>query len=174
MNDLKEIIINNEYDYSNSVPTVEFITYIVQYCDQIYNHFLNLIEQDEKKNERLKYEFQNYNYKKSYREEFVIKIRQKNYNTISCKNYDSFIEAVKNGQVSNIESLEIHLVLDYKRGKIDNLNSYENDFNITFKPYQISFIRKANHQEIEMNQIENNLNEILKKFPVTNTIFCSK
>lgn len=104
----------------------------------------------------------------------MIKIRQKNYNTISCKNYDSFIEAVKNGQVSNIESLEIHLVLDYKRGKIDNLNSYENDFNITFKPYQISFIRKANHQEIEMNQIENNLNEILKKFPVTNTIFCSK
>lgn len=65
MNDLKEIIINNEYDYSNSVPTVEFITYIVQYCDQIYNHFLNLIEQDEKKNERLKYEFQNYNYKKA-------------------------------------------------------------------------------------------------------------
>ncbi len=175
MNDLeKETVINHEYDYSNRIPLVENITYIIQYCDQIYTQFLKLIEEDEKKNERLKHEFQNYNYKKSYREEFEVKIRQKNYNTLFCKNYNSFLEMVKNGQVLNIESLEIHLNLDYKKGKNANLTNYENTFNILFKPYQISFIRKSNHQEINMDQIENNLNEILKKFPIVNTIFCSK
>lgn len=170
----EETIINNEYDYSNIVPMVENVTYIVQYCDQIYSDFLKLIEEDENKNERLKYEFKNYNYKKSYGEGFEVKIRQKNYNNISCKNYNSFIESINNGQILNVDSLEIDLRLDYKRGKNESLNNHENLFKITFKPYEIKFIRKSNHREVDMEQIENNLNEMLKKFPVANTIFCSK
>lgn len=170
----EETVISNEYDYSNIVPTIENITYVIQYCDQIYSHFLKLIEEDENKNERLKYEFKNYNYKKSYGEGFEVKIRQKNYNTISCKNYNSFIEAVNNGQILNVDGLEIDLRLDYKRGKNDNLNNHENSFNITFKPYEIKFVRKANYKETDMEQIENNLNDMLQKFPVANTIFCSK
>ena len=31
---------NNEYDYSNIVPKVDSIAYLVQYCDNIYNQFL--------------------------------------------------------------------------------------------------------------------------------------
>lgn len=170
----EETVISNEYDYSNILPTVENITYIIQYCDQIYNHFLKLIDEDENKNEKLKYEFKNYNYKKSYSEGFEVKIRQKNYNIISCKTYSSFVEAVNSGQLLNVDSLEINLNLDYKRGKNDNLNNHENSFDITFKPYEIRFIRKANYKEMDMEQIENNLNEMLKKFPVVNTIFCSK
>ncbi len=54
MDYLEETVINNEYDYSNIVPAVENITYIIQYCAQIYNHFLKLSEEDENKNERLK------------------------------------------------------------------------------------------------------------------------
>lgn len=170
----EETVICNEYDYSNSVPTVENITYIIQYCDQIYNHFLKLIEEDESKNEKFKYEFKNYNYKESYRQKFEVKIRQKNNNNIYLKNYSLFVEALNSGKLLNIDSLEISLNLDYKRGKIDNLNNHENSFNITFKPYKINFIRKSNYKETYMDQIENNLNEILKKFPVANTIFCSK
>lgn len=174
MDYLEENIINNEYDYSNIIADVKNITYIIQYCDELYNSFLKLVEEDEKRNERLKYEFKNYDYKQSFGEKFEIKIRQKNYNTISCKNYSSFIEAVNKGQISNIESLAIELRLNYKRGKSDNLRNHENSFNITFKPYDIKFIRKANYKEIEMEQIENNLNNMLQKFPVANTIFCSK
>lgn len=98
----------------------------------------------------MKYEFKNYNYKKSYGEGFEVKIRQKNYNTISCKNYNSFIETVNNGQTLNVDGLEIDLRLDYKRGKKDNLNNHENSFNITFKPYEIKFVRKANYKETDM------------------------
>ena len=43
-------IVNNEYDYSNGIPTIESISYLVKYLDNVYKNFLNLIEEDEKKN----------------------------------------------------------------------------------------------------------------------------
>ncbi len=170
----EETVINNEYDYSNIIPIIENITYIIQYCDQIYHHFLKLVEEDESKNERLKYEFQNYQYKKSYGIDFQVKIEQKNYKYIICKSYHSFIEAVKDGKVFNVSRLDISLNLDYRRGRNGQFIEHQNLYDITFKPYKISFVRKANHKEADMEQIENNLNEMLKKFPVANTIFCSK
>lgn len=38
----KESIINNEYDYSNILPTADYVAYLVQYCDQVYNQLLKL------------------------------------------------------------------------------------------------------------------------------------
>lgn len=175
MNDLEEeTTINNVYDYSNIVPTIENIMPMIQYCDQVFNQFLKLIEEDEVRNEKLKYEFKNYNYKKSYRENFEVTIRQKNFNTISCKNYNSFVEAINSGQLLNIDRLEIELRLDYSRGKHLQLVHHENSFHISFKPYEIKFMRKANYKEEDMEQIENSLNTMLQKFSVANTIFCSK
>ena len=169
-----ETVINNEYDYSNIIPTIENITYIVKYCDKIYNQFVKLVEGDENKNEKLRYDLQNYKYKKSYSEEFEVKIRNNLYNSITCKGYDSFVEAMNNKRIVNVESLEIKLNLSYKRGKIDTLSEHENSFSIVFRPYKVIFSRKSNHNEADMNQIENNINEILKIFPAVNTIFCSK
>ena len=51
---------------------------------------------------------------------------------------------------------------------------HENLFKITFKPYNIVFTRKSNYADQNMDQIENVINEILKKFRVQNTIFCTK
>lgn len=56
-----ETTINNEFDYSNIVASVDNISYIVQYCDNVYSQFQQLVAEDEQKNERLKYEFKNYN-----------------------------------------------------------------------------------------------------------------
>ena len=35
----KKNIVNNEYDYSNILPTIDNITYLVAFCDNIYNQF---------------------------------------------------------------------------------------------------------------------------------------
>lgn len=167
-------VINNEYDYSNIIATIEGITYLIQYCDNVYKQFLNLMEEDKQKNEPLKYEFQNYTYKKGYYDRLDIYIREKTYNNITCKDFESFKTAVNNGNLKNITSMEIKLDLYYKRGKNDNLTDYENSFTIVFKPYEIIFARKSNHNEVNMNQIENNINEIMKKFPTANSVFCTK
>ena len=35
-------------------------------------------------------------------------------------------------------------------------------------------LRKSNYKDANMDQVEDTINEILKKFPVANTIFCTK
>lgn len=167
-------IINNEYDYSNIIATIEGVTYLVQYCDNIYKQFINLTEEDQKKNKPLKYEFQNYTYKKNYSTTFNIYIREKSYNNITCNDFESFKTAINNGDLTNIQSMEIKLNLDFRRGKNDSLAEHENSFTIVFKPYEIIFARKSNYNEVNMNQIENAIDEIMKKFPAVNSIFCTK
>ena len=64
--------------------------------------------------------------------------------------------------------------LDFRRGNGDDLIEHENSFKVIFKPYEITFARKSNHNELKMNQIEYNINNILKQFTVANSIFCTK
>lgn len=165
---------NNDYDYSNIIATVDNIMYLVKYCNDEYNRFVNLIEEDERRNEKFKPEFKEYNYKKSYSERFDIRVIGKNYDSITCKNLESFQSAVNNGNLANVTALEIRMDLDYKRGKGSNLIDHENSFTITFNPYKIIFNRKSSHNEEKMNQIEEEIKRILDNFQAINTIFCTK
>lgn len=170
-----EKVINNEYDYSNIVPNIDNISFLVRYFDSVFSWFHQLLLEDEQRNEKLKYEYQNYNYKKSYGTVFDVKVRQKGtYGLTSYKNFNSFNDAVMEGQLNNIDSLEIELNLDYKRGNNDSLDDYQNLFKVSFKPYNINFIRKSNHNEQNMNEIEENIKQMLNGFQTINTIFCTK
>lgn len=172
----REIAISNEFDYSNIVPEIEAITYLVQYCETLYNQLMNLIKSEEEKNLKLKYEYKNYKYKKQFNTKFevLVKERGNNFSNLNCKSFQSFVEATNNGHLKNVDTLTIELNLTYRRGQESSLKDYENLFKIIFKPYNIKFTRKSNHSEEDMNQIENNINEILKKFKVQNSIFCTK
>lgn len=174
-NEEVETTINNEFDYSNIIVDVEHLAHIIQYCDNVYSDFKTLLDENEKRNEKLKYEFQTFDYKKSYGNRLNIRISKKNYyNDTSCKSYNSFMDAVHQGQLKNIAALEIELVLNYRRGTNFEFNEHENYFKIYFKPYDIKFFRKSNYNEKYMNQIEENMNAILKKFQIADSIFCSK
>ncbi len=169
----------NEYDYSNIVPEVEPITYLVRYCDTVYNQLLDMMRQEEEKNEKLKSEFRFYEYKKNYNTKFEVVIRKKSkdfasINSIECDSYNKFMAAVNDGHLKNVDSLVIKLNLSYKKGKDYELTNYDNSFKISMNPYDIKLIRKSNHAEDIMNQIENTLNDILKKFKTQDSIFCSK
>lgn len=169
-----QTVINNEYDYSNIVPTVEAISYLIQYCDQMNKQLKKLVEEDEEKNKQFKPEYKEFMYKKSYGQQFEVYIREKSYNNITCKDYDSFISAVKDGNLNQVSSIDIKLCMDFHRGNGENLEEHENSFTVIFKPYDIKFARKSNHNDPNMNQIEQQINNILKQFPVANSIFCNK
>ncbi len=170
----KEVVINNEFDYSNILPTSDYISNLVQYCDNVYNDFLKLLAEDEKKNEPLKYEYKSYEYHRSFGEHFEIHIYEKAYNNITCKDYHSFMDAVNKGQLKAVRNLTIGLDLDYQRGTNANLIKHENSFTIIFRPYEIKFARKSNFKDADMDQIEEKINGILKEFPKANSIFCTK
>ena len=169
-----QVVINNEFDYSNVVPTIEPISYLVQYCDQLNKRLIKLIEEDEEKNKQFKYEYKDYMYKKSYGQEFRVYIREKSYDNITCNDFESFSSAVKGGNLNQVNGLDIRLCMDFLRGKEGSLEEHENLFTIIFKPYDIKFVRKANHNDPTMNKIEEEINSILKQFPVANSIFCNK
>lgn len=153
-----ETIINKEYDYSNSIIDEKSIEYLVSYCESVYNQFNNLINEDEKRNEKLKHEFKNYNYKNTYTKNYEIRIREKEHSTTRLKNYETFCEYIKTKK-RNIEQLEIELNLNYKRGTNLSYKEHENIFKISFKPYDIKFTRKSNYNEQIMNQVEENINK---------------
>ena len=167
-------IIDNEYDYSNCVPTVEGVSFLVKYLDSVYKNYLRLTEEDEKKNEQFKFEYKSFNYKKTYESGLEIRIKEKSFNSVTCNDWESFLSAVDKECLKGIIEVKIRLDLSFKRGKGENLSKYENSFLITFAPYDISFVRKSNHNEVVMNKIEKDIREILNKFPVMNTIFCTK
>ncbi len=174
MNEELETVINNEYDYSTIIPSAEAIGYIIQYCENLYNQFSQLVTSDEQKNETLKLEYKNYEYGRHFKSEFTVTIKQRGLNNIICKNYNAYLDAVRSGNVNNLNGLDIIMDLSYKRGAYQNTVEHRNDFKVIFRPYDIKFIRKSNHNEGNMNQIENAINGILKQFPTANSIFCSK
>ena len=174
MNEELETAINNEYDYSNIIASGEAVAYIVKYCETLFNQFNALIANDEKKNEMLKYEFKNYEYAKHFKSEFTVTIKQRGLNNIICKNYNAYMEALNSGNINNLNGMDIIMDLSYKRGANSELKEHRNDFKIIFRPYDIRFIRKSNHNEVNMNQIEDSINAMLKQFPVANTIFFNK
>lgn len=169
-----QVVINNEFDYSNVVPTIEAISYLVQYCDQMNKQLTKLVEEDEEKNKQFKSEYKDYMYKKSYGQEFQVYIKEKSYNNITCNDFESFLSAVKGGNLNQVTGLDIKLCMDFLRGKAEKLEKHENLFTIIFNPYDIKFARKSNHNDPNMNKVEEQINSILKQFPVANSIFCNK
>ena len=166
--------INNEYDYSNIIPTEDYVLYLVKYCDGIYNQMIRLMNEDEEKNKQFKPEYKQYTYKKNYGTRFEIYIREKTYNNISCKDLVEFESAVKDGNLKNINSMEIKMDLEFRRGNGNNLEDHENSFTVKFEPYKIIFARKSNYIDQEINQVESAIKQILDKFPKVNSIFCTK
>ena len=169
-----EMAINNNFDYSNIVPTVSNIAVLIKYCEQVYNKLEELINEDEEKNKMIKYDLQTYNYKRNYNDYFEVTIRDKNFASYTCKKYDAFMELVNSGQVNNLSSLGIRLGLGYKCGETSNFIDHQNDLEIKFKPYEITFTRKSNFKEYTIDQTEKNINKLLQEFPAVDTIFCSK
>ena len=171
---MKKEVINNEFDHSNIIPTSDAVLYLVKYCDQMNQYLKKMIDEDKEKNKKLKEEYQEYKYKKHYGQGLEIYIREKKYNNINCKDYSSFLSAVNAGNLTNIDYMSITLDLSFYRGTGSNLDECENTFKIIFEPFKTTFARKSNHNDDLMNQIESQINEILKKFPKINSIFCTK
>ena len=115
-----------------------------------------------------------YQYGKKYSRGLEISIYDKNYKSFICKNLQEYLNAIQNNQVSNIRKLNITLEINFKRGQQPNIEEHENEFEIEFQPYEITFTRKSNFDDRNMQQIETDINEILKKFPAIDTIFCTK
>ena len=166
--------IDNNFDYSNVIPKPENIRKLVEYCFNMYEEFKKKCDAEEERNKQFKEEYKNYECMQMFSTGCEIKIMNNGYKTSCFKDYESFASAINNGNITNVMSLEINLCLDYKKGPGNNLTEHKNSFDIIFKPYEINFSRKADYNELAMNNVENNINDIMRSFETANTIFNAK
>ena len=167
-------IIENTYNFSDTIITVEVIDYIAKYFQSIIDYYEKLFIEDEQKNEKLKYDFQNYSYKKSYNTGLDITIGSKEYSSIHCNNYNSFKQMINENKAKNLGFFNIELSINYKSGNNNNLIEHNNNFSIKMKPYDIIFKCSSNNSDSEMNNVEEYIiNEIFNKIPHVPTIFYS-
>ena len=170
----ENIIINHETDYSNVLVTADMISYLVKLCDSLHKKLVSLIAEDEKNNEQFKEEYKEYKYKKMFTNRFRVYIREKTFNNLECENFEEFQSAVNNGDLKQVLKLEILLDLNFRRGRGTALEDHTNSFIISFSPYDITFARKSNKKDPEMDQIEDQIKEIMNQLPIANSIFCDK
>lgn len=152
---VKEIKINNIYDYSDIICNYDNINKIIEFSNMIFNKFDNLLLKS------------NGSLKKLYPYGLDIIIINSEYNKFMLKSYDDYLLAYKEGLINKISSLSIEINLNYKKDDIE----YNNLFKIIIKPYNIKFYRTASHDETAMNQIELSFIKILDKLPKEESIF---
>jgi hypothetical protein len=171
-NEMKEQFINNEYDYSDKMIDFESVLKIGKQADNIYKKMLNVYEEEEKKNQLLKYEYKQYKYKNRWSTlQFVI--RYKNYTSISCDSYEALIEAHNNSKLKDIAVLEIFIRLNYSKGSIfkNTMINVDNEFLIQFKPFDTKLRRRSNYNDVNMNQIEAILKSNMEQLKKVDSIF---
>ena len=177
-NSNKNSRINPRYDYSNIIPNKEYVKVLTQYCFAVYNQLLKMFDEDQKKNEKLKSEYKNFEYLKHYSTGIEINVKERaeegQYigSSFEFKDYKSFVDYID--RKPTLTSLKIELNLSFKRGGEFKNVEHTNMFIISFEPYNIIFSRKSNHEDESMDQIEQYIKSVLDKFSTVDTIFYSK
>ena len=126
---------------------------------------------EEEKNEPLKYEHREYDYKKSYGMRFKIYIWTNNSGSLEYDSDDALRTAAANGRLNDVSSLKIEMDLDFGRGKEGAIEEHKNEFVISFRPYDIKFVRNSNYNDPEMDDLEKQIVNLMEDFPATKTIF---
>ena len=172
-NELTKQIINNEFDYSNVIVDGRSVLYLANILNSIFQEIKIMFEEDEKKNEPLKYEYRNYEYKDRY-STLQYQVVFKNHSRNDFENYEALANTIESGNFNAVDTFTINLDLNYSRGKTNDLITFNNSFKIVFKPFEVKFTRTSNHNEKLMQQVEDSINYCFKQFNKLNTIFCTK
>jgi hypothetical protein len=178
--EVDEKIIENVFDYSNVIPTKDSVFALIKYCEQIYNNLVQIMNNEEERNMKLKDDYKEYKYKNSGTS-FEIHVNSDNYagsySNYYCKNLEMLENLYKEGKLPFVTNLTISMELSFRRGRgylNYSVQRHEHIFKIVFKPYNISFTRNSNVDDEEIRIIENNINNVFSKFNTVNTIFYSK
>lgn len=163
--------VNHEYLYPNVLVVREYVENLAGFCYKAYRALSKKVTEEEEKNEPLKYEHREYDYKKSYGMRFKIYIWTNNSGSLEYDSDDALRTAAANGRLNDVSSLKIEMDLDFGRGKEGAIEEHKNEFVISFRPYDIKFVRNSNYNDPEMDDLEKQIVNLMEDFPATKTIF---
>lgn len=167
--DVRPASIQEVKEFTNLLAVREYIDDLIKYCFGMYESFSKTVQEDEAKNEQLKFELRNYQFHHSYSADCNVYVYGSNGNTY--KTYDAFAMALKSGHVQGITNLSITLDLSFRRGGYNTLEDHNHKFEMKFRPELASFSYEANYEDPAMSGIRDKLMAKMEDFPATTTIF---
>lgn len=165
--------IKNNHDHTNLLAVREYVDDLVKYCFGIYASFQKTQAEEEQRNERLKLEYREYQFRKSYSEHCQVVIYAGGQRT-EFTDYANFQSALLGGMILGVDYLQISLNLSHYVGKYDSRDEHQHEYTIRFEPAKSYFLYAANMDDQNMNIIETQIEERLNSFPASITIFSKK
>ena len=147
--------IKNNHDHTNLLAVREYVDDLVKYCFGIYASFQKTQAEEEQRNERLKLEYREYQFRKSYGAHCNVTIYGGGQHT-DFKDYASFQSALLGGMILELDYLQISLNLSHYVGKFYRVGKAVYDLiPALFAPIKLSYpvckaccIRLAIHEGV--------------------------
>ncbi|MCQ2571216.1 MAG: hypothetical protein MJ154_03140 [Candidatus Saccharibacteria bacterium] len=158
-------------NYSNLLPVREYVDDLVKNCFALYDSFSKTIQEDEARNEQLKFDYREYNFHHSYAADCSVHVYRKAGGSNDYKTYDAFSMALNSGNIRAVRTFTLRLNMSFRRGKNNALDDHDHVFEIKMTPDGSTFSYEANYNDPVMNDIRDKLIEKIEGFPATTTIF---
>lgn len=170
MEESKPAAVRKNKNFTCLLAVREYVEDIVKNCFALYDSFKKTMDEDEKKNEQLKFEFRNYNYYHSYAD--CCKVHAYGIGISNdYEDYQTFVSALNGGLIQGINELKITLNLSFRTGTHEHFVDHNHEFKITFKPEITTIVYEANFDDATMNGFYDKFVAKLDDFPATVTIF---
>ncbi len=101
--------------YLNLLAVKEYVDDLIKYCEEQAKSLQQKIEQDEQKNEQLRYDYQDYLYHSMFSTGLTIRAYDDHLRSLEYKDFASYQAA--QSTLSSLRFLNIELNLDYRSGK---------------------------------------------------------
>ncbi len=160
--------IKDEKEFTNILAVREYVDDLVKYCFGMYDSFSRTVQEDEARNEPLKFELREYKFHKSFSSDCSVHIFP---GGTDYKSYGEFVLALNGGNIQGIGELTLRLDLSFRRGSNNQLEEHNHKFTIKMSPELTKFSYEANYDDPTMNDIRDKLIAKLEAFPATTTIF---
>ena len=170
MQESKPAAIRKTKEFTNLLAVREYVEDLAKNCFALYDSFKKAMNEDEARNEPLKYDLRNYNYHTNYSDVCEIHVRV-NGSSTDYKDFATFLSALNGGLVQGVSDMRILLNMSYRSGPNNSLVEHNHKFTISFSPEKTSFLYEANYDDPTMNGLCDQILAKLEDFPATTTIF---
>ncbi len=162
-------------DYLDLLAVQEFVEDLAKYCERQFADLQQKMEADQRKNDQLRFDFQEYSYDKNFQEGFKITAYDSNLHFVDYDDVASWQAAQRGDTFRDLVSVTIILNLCYRSGKKSGtMTEHLRKIKVQFKP-------NASYIEYEHNDVDDEYRDVyqtivnkLNEFPAVRTIFSKK
>ena len=164
-------LIKEKKNYRDLLAVSEYVDDLMKYCEQQYAALTTKIANDAAKNEQLRYDYQEYEWKESYNTRYRITVYDAVHSFVYFDTFAAYKDALAKKTITAPSYVEIELNVSYRDGRATNLADHKREFIIRFEQNKSYFAYESNEEDENFNAIRDAILNKLDQFPAVRTIF---